>query len=290
MDTMYMPDMDTAFRVYQTHLRVTKPHWSRPLHDHTVFEMNYLIDGIQDVLVANDKMTMQAGDVLLIPPGVPHRVTDTRNTEATYFALHFDVEDYPFRAALSRHRCRLYRRGSEAERVIRDPLVCLIDTIRQAYDSNPAQPSHRMKLVSQLFAVFAALGDAEEPVPSVNNPGEAGQRLARRMAEMIEESVRSADGRSATAVEHSIARISEKLGYSPSYCARLFRQTFGRSPRQHWTHATLHRARLELLDPDQPLERIAAKLGFQDGAHFSKQFKRWTGCSPSEYRQNRHSL
>ncbi|MBW7462169.1 helix-turn-helix domain-containing protein, partial [Paenibacillus sepulcri] len=32
--------------------------------------------------------------------------------------------------------------------------------------------------------------------------------------------------------------------------------------------------------------QISSVLGYRDIAHFSRQFKRWSGVSPSDYRQS----
>ncbi|SNR84122.1 AraC family transcriptional regulator [Puniceibacterium sediminis] len=44
------------------------------------------------------------------------------------------------------------------------------------------------------------------------------------------------------------------------------------------------RAILLLRSTDQNLTDIALQLGYSDGAHFSRAFRRWTGAAPSQYR------
>ncbi|WP_010276745.1 helix-turn-helix domain-containing protein [Paenibacillus senegalensis] len=287
--TIYVPDMSTSFQVYQTHWRVTQPNWSRPLHEHPMFELNYVLEGHQKVLVGHDKVVMNSGDILLIPPGVPHRVTDSNHQQVVYFALHFDVEDYIFRAMLNQYGCGLHPAGSASESVLREPLGQLLQVIK--HDSkDQSQISQRMIFVSRLFTLLAALGTVSE------QRGELPQQpqntsmlgLACKMAKWIEDAIRSDHVQPAYS-QRSIARLAEELGYSASYLRKVFHKIFGCSPRQYWSRMMLHTARIELLDPGQTLEGIAAKLGYQDGAHFSKQFKRWTGYSPTEFRLSRQS-
>ncbi|WP_158289479.1 helix-turn-helix domain-containing protein [Paenibacillus flagellatus] len=287
--TIHMPDMDSAFRVFQTHWRVTKPHWSRPLHEHPIFELNLVLDGGQDVLVGDAVHRMGTGDVLLIQPGVPHRVTGTHGRDVTYFAIHFDVEDYMFRAILSRYRCGHHPYGSRTEREIRGPLRDLIDLLKSYEGRDLSHPAPRLKLMSRAFDLFAALGGAEPSELLARGGRSDGFLAACRMADQIDKAVKSG-GADADALDLRIAQLAEKLGYDRSYLCRVFRGTFGVSPRKYWSSVTLHHARLELMNDSQSMDRIAEKLGFRDGAHFSKQFKRWTGTSPTEYRQRQQTM
>ncbi|HZG58361.1 helix-turn-helix transcriptional regulator, partial [Paenibacillus sp.] len=106
--------------------------------------------------------------------------------------------------------------------------------------------------------------------------------LASRIAERIERSV-AGDGRG-EADAAIVGDIARALGYSASYCARIFREAYGMSPREYRSAVVLREAKLLLLDPFLTVEAVAAKLGYDDPATFSKQFRRWTGMSPREYR------
>ena len=42
-----------------------------------------------------------------------------------------------------------------------------------------------------------------------------------------------------------------------------------------------------LVNSDLKIIEIAAELGYQDAAHFTRAFKRWTGVSPQTFRRDR---
>lgn len=47
---------------------------------------------------------------------------------------------------------------------------------------------------------------------------------------------------------------------------------------------------LRLLDDyDLDVQRVAALLGYQDPANFTRAFRQWTGQTPSQYRATRRS-
>ncbi|WP_164821662.1 helix-turn-helix transcriptional regulator [Paenibacillus koleovorans] len=285
-NTIYIPNVDSAFKIYYSHWRETLiPWWTYPL-TFQIFELNLLLEGTQDVRLGDRFYEMNAGDLLLITPGVQRQVVGTRGAPITYFSLHFDIEDYMLRTILTYHGNGLHRRDSALERDSRAPLEQLVHFLQYNRDQDMRHPAIRLKLISHLFALFAVLGGIEE---SRIKPGtdRAGTLIAYRMAEEIEQDVRggSITVRTEQSTKGTIARMAEKLGYSPSYCSRVFRSVFGMSPQAYISNRILHQCRLELANTEQSLDQIAEKLGFQDGLHFSKQFKRWTGSSPSAYRR-----
>ena len=61
----------------------------------------------------------------------------------------------------------------------------------------------------------------------------------------------------------------------------------GRSPGQHVIYLRMKRAAELLVTTPGKVEAISAAVGYETPFAFSATFKRWLGCSPSEYRANR---
>ncbi|TDF99773.1 response regulator transcription factor [Paenibacillus piri] len=85
----------------------------------------------------------------------------------------------------------------------------------------------------------------------------------------------------------SISVISDQTGFNPSYLSRIFKQESGKGYVQYVTEIRLQVAR-QLLISRQELQvsEIARQVGYWDDKHFSKQFKREIGMTPSEYRRS----
>jgi AraC family transcriptional regulator len=90
--------------------------------------------------------------------------------------------------------------------------------------------------------------------------------------------------------EASVAGIAKELNMSRSQCSKLFSKVYGLSPRQYVSQLKLKQAKELLVTTHLSMNLIADKLGFQSASHFSRQFRRWTGQSPSEFRPKHHTV
>ncbi|MCU6794667.1 AraC family transcriptional regulator [Paenibacillus sp. WQ 127069] len=83
----------------------------------------------------------------------------------------------------------------------------------------------------------------------------------------------------------SIEQMAQSLGYHRTHLSKMFKQHTGMSPMNFLLKIRMERARL-LLQDTLTVEQVASSVGFGDALYFSKQFKKWFGRSPSEYRQD----
>lgn len=79
-----------------------------------------------------------------------------------------------------------------------------------------------------------------------------------------------------------IARYFAKT--TPGHLARLFRQRYGHSFREHLRGLRLRKASEMLLRTTLPIGRIAAITGYRDPSRFAEDFRRQFNQSPREYR------
>jgi AraC-like DNA-binding protein len=78
--------------------------------------------------------------------------------------------------------------------------------------------------------------------------------------------------------------LAKVLGLSQDYFSRVFRETFGTSPR-NWIHnQRLNRAAKMLVERKDSVSEIAHQGGWNSVPLFSRQFKREFGKTPSQYR------
>ncbi len=105
---------------------------------------------------------------------------------------------------------------------------------------------------------------------------------------------RSADSRVLRAVAYmhdnltqplSLADLAEVAQLSPFHFLRLFRATVGEAPHRHLTRLRIAAARRQLERSNAPVSDIAYLCGFSSPAHLAAAFRRWTGASPTTYRQ-----
>ncbi|MDR6553116.1 AraC family transcriptional regulator [Paenibacillus qinlingensis] len=283
-DRFFLPDIQSTFVLKEGHWRTVEPGWKCRKHDHPIFELNVVLEGEQWMRVEETVYQMKAGDLVLIPPWHVHDCGACESGKLVYFVVTFDVDDFALKELLCLHPDKHHPVGSPIEQACNTPLVQLIELAWGADNQTSVSLAVRMKILSVLFSLFSALAQVQMEEQKAGNEGNLlSYNIARRMAQVLETEANCGES-SQSRLDTRLGSIAEQMGYSLSYCSRLFREVYGLSPRRYLSTAILKRAKLELMNTKQPLETIAQKLGFSDSAHFSKQFKRWSGMSPTEYR------
>jgi two-component system response regulator YesN len=84
----------------------------------------------------------------------------------------------------------------------------------------------------------------------------------------------------------SVKSISEELFINRNYLSDLFRHNIGISLMEYLTMVKMERAKRFLTKGNLKNYEIADKLGFKDIEYFSKVFKKYTGKTPTEFRNS----
>lgn len=85
----------------------------------------------------------------------------------------------------------------------------------------------------------------------------------------------------------NITRMSRKYCGCRSGLYRAFVAQTGLSPQQYVIAARMRKARTLLTESANDINWIAGTLGYRDVFFFSRQFKKYHGCSPSQYRNGK---
>lgn len=84
----------------------------------------------------------------------------------------------------------------------------------------------------------------------------------------------------------SVAYFADKANLSAGYFGDLIKKETGINAKEFIDNYMVRLAKHRLLSTDDDVAVVAYDLGFQYPQHFSRQFKRITGVSPTEFRQN----
>jgi len=85
----------------------------------------------------------------------------------------------------------------------------------------------------------------------------------------------------------SSREVAEYRGINPRYMSALFKRYSQNSPHAYIMRLKLNKAANLLLTSMLSVKEIAYKIGFDDPYHFSRNFKKFHGLSPYDYR-NKH--
>ncbi len=83
--------------------------------------------------------------------------------------------------------------------------------------------------------------------------------------------------------DFELSSAAEHAFMSEVYFRRLFREEFGMSPKQYVLQYRIRHAATLILSGYFTLQEVAERCGFRDYKHFTVQFKRIIGVSPSQY-------
>ncbi|MCF2944313.1 response regulator transcription factor [Paenibacillus tarimensis] len=84
----------------------------------------------------------------------------------------------------------------------------------------------------------------------------------------------------------SLEKVASVVYLNPVYFSQLFKQKTGSGFKEYVIQLRLEQARRMLGNPKLKLADVARRVGYQDIRHFSQQFRRRFGATPSEYRQS----
>jgi AraC-like DNA-binding protein len=81
-----------------------------------------------------------------------------------------------------------------------------------------------------------------------------------------------------------VHRAMTGLPMAADHLRRIFRERVGTSPKHYLTGLRMERAK-ELLRMGSSVKQVAAEVGFADPYHFSREFRRTQGVSPSGFQE-----
>ncbi len=216
--------------------------------------------------------TVRAGDLLVLPPGVPQTCgAHVSNPWTIHWALATgeNLRDYLNELGVSPQAPRVWM-GDDLQ------LARLFNEVVRTLEQGTSFPNllHASNVLAHLLAVMIRHRHEQS-----RDTSDSVQKVAEGiiyMSEHLDQPMR-------------VSALAALANLSPAHFSALFKEQTGCSPRDYLHLLRIHRACQLLRSSTLNVKEIATRLGYQDQFHFSRQFKAFQGVSPSEYREGSSS-
>lgn len=235
---------------------------------------NYVIHYIQrdkgTFASANHSMvTLQAGDVFILPKGVPCFYQADGKEPWSYFWLGLSgikIRAMLFGSLLSTQNYLRQVQGSKFCQSLQD----LFDAAH-----SPSSLTNDILIEALLYYTFYNL-NIEYPTKRRKNSATKDEQLRAAITYLRQNFEDSS---------LSIIDLCNKMDLSRSYLYTLFKNNLGLSPQQFLINLRMEQAKEYLSNTDNTIQEISRIIGYNDEFTFSKAFKKYSGFSPKIYRQ-----
>ena len=164
-------------------------------------------------------------------------------------------------------------------------LICELMRLAQDEQITLYEPkSARSRMFGSISRTFLSSRQLEDfLVQGVNqyydslNEGKYGNATVDRIVKFIKNNYSNPD--------LSITAISEYINLSPTYICHLFKDTTEITINNFILNYRMQKAQQLLKDPACKVKDVGFLVGYRNGNYFSYQFKKFTGLSPSQFRE-----
>lgn len=129
------------------------------------------------------------------------------------------------------------------------------------------------------FAHFRKVQDVSNPIIAL--PVSVGKHNTDSVIRFIEENFQSPIG---------LAEASRFAGVTESHLSRMFKENTGINFLQYLNAFRLNNAMLLMKDPRKNIGEIASESGFPTPGYFAKLFRKYTGKTPSQFRDGQNPV
>lgn len=83
----------------------------------------------------------------------------------------------------------------------------------------------------------------------------------------------------------TLTQVAQSIGYAPAYLTSLVQQKTGKTVKQWIVERRMAQARDLLHKTSQSVQQVAELSGYADAGHFTRQFRRFHGIPPQNWRK-----
>lgn len=254
---------------------------------HDFWEFAYMDKGEAEVWIDEKKYDLRQGDIIFYHPNEFHKLG--RVLTPNLFIVSFDC-DAP---ALQQFQGRLFHLNDHEKAILAQMIQEGVHAFQRDPSSvqlnrNPAAlfgSEQLVKLHLEMLLIYL-IRKVEKPVP--NKTEGLTTTLQNRNDRVVSEIISYLQNNLSNPI--SPEQICTTFSISHSMLKRIFKTTTGLSLNEYITRQRITEAKRLIREDVYNFTQIGSQLGYQSIHHFSRQFKKTTGMTLTEYSRSVHAL
>ena len=246
-----------------------QPGWVLEPHQHSYFQMLYVLSGKGAFQLEEHTYALRAGLLLLVKPDSVHGATASSVIKT--LDIKFNVRNPMLRKALLR--------APSTAGMADSPIPELLERIRfEGEQKNPLYRDVCRALMSEILLLYLRhhSGVEEKPAAPPDAQELVHDPLLRKGLAFIRQNYAGSMG---------VTDIARALGCCDRSLRLHFRNSLGMRPLDYLQRYRLSRAKELIEYSDYSLKEIAVRVGFRNVQHFTRLFAASEGNSPGAWRR-----
>lgn len=271
--------LHTPFNIY--HFEAEE--WTHPVHKHTYFEIIFILKGNGIHNINGNTFRYTDGDVFLLGPEDFHYFEIIDLTEFCFIrfneSFHKDYigdKDSSWQQII---KTLLYTSSQSRGSIIQDKqekqkLRHLLTVLEGEYENHHSQYFEKLRdsLMRSMMIILARNLLGQTPArPVLKDSVEAILMYIRQHIYKP--------------TELSLEHLAKVFNYAPAYISNFFKKQTGESLKQYIIKHKIKLIEARLLYSQLTIDEIADEFGYTDESHFCKQFRKYTGSTPTAFRK-----
>ena len=229
---------------------------------HMPLELVFVEKGILQNFCDGRKFALHPNEFMIFAPDQWHMQYSDR--EVRFLTVSFSWEGHDFSG--------LFNRSLYASPEIQHSIQSLL----QEYDRDlPGREEFLTAQMKLLFLQILRLPREEEGAKKPSPVSETAHRM------ILDKAMQTVSERIYGKL--TVSDLAGAVNVSTSQLTALFKTYLGMAPAKYITHIRLEESKSLLSERKLSISEIADLLGYASVQHYSKQFRSWSGCTPSAY-------
>ncbi len=226
--------------------------------------------------------SLKADTILFVPPGLKHRMYIDKSVSGTYILFNEDFIQYNRKNHVPLKEYRLFNNSDFKSliTVVPERREKLNNITGLIFDELQNSDDYSQDIVLNLLHLFLLesrrIFDQQNQAPK-EEPDTTPDTTIIKFKQLIEENFTR---------EKNVSPYAEMLNMNPSCLNELTKRTTGITAGELIRNRVIDETKKLLYSSSISGKEIAFQLGFDDPAYFSRFFRKYTGLTLKEFRQN----